>query len=144
MTAGMVRLVRHSTSVYSFKNSNAVFQLKNEMWIFRGSVARDSRTQIMRLYNLTTPESILERANGADERDNLKVKYTRRKVESLLSGHRYLKLVTKDTPVSPSARFRVEGNSAHIFSVGRGRDAFHSPGDRRTNPLSLLPSQELE
>lgn len=69
------------------------------MWIFRGSLARDTRAQIWKLYELQAPETILVRARNQEERDTMKVKYTARKIETLFDEHRYLKLVNDEHPV---------------------------------------------
>lgn len=101
-----------------------VSQLKNEFWIFRGSVARDTRLQISRLYELTAPESILARARTQDERDALKLKYTTKKIESLFDEHRYLKLVNDVTPVRQI--FGV-GKTANYALTHRSRPLHPSP-----------------
>lgn len=72
-------------------SSRSHLKLRNELWIFRGSLARESRPQIPKFYSLTTPESVLATASTAQERDALKISFTATKVQQLMQGFRYLK-----------------------------------------------------
>lgn len=71
------------------------------MWIFRGTLARDARAHVPRLYGLEAPERYLVDARTADEREKIKMKYTAKKVKKLIGdANLYLKCVPKDSNVS--------------------------------------------
>jgi len=73
-----------------------VKMLKNEIWIFRGSLVREARSQVPSLYRLgEVPESYLAKARTPEERDTLKRRYISKKAEKLIGGESlYLKFVS--------------------------------------------------
>lgn len=85
-----------------------IIQLQNEMWIFRGTLARDARCHVARLYGLEASERYLLKARNAEERDLMKVRFTKVKVAKLLDDRKlFLKAIPRDVDVSvPAASYK--------------------------------------